>query len=656
MMEKYTSENVSTLVKRVIKGNSSIADYLTYYYGKIKKELQVHTKGKLFDKVITVFNNEEPESKGFVIDTYESITKGSVWRGIDNLNRVFNATGFNVTGDAKAIKELSESEFFSSYVNDFISTTTAIDPNTVQVWMKSDKGWISRFVETEFIKIINDNEIAFTVVEDSEYEIRIDPVSVGSVTNYYNQHDKRVTRSFFEGTSYHFGKRRRYVYINKLQYIDIVTADGLEAEVTIINFPKPLISPYTLTGVEEIAKNVRHSIISAFIPFGNHTLIQHRTYRSVEALFGYPRMSEVELPCDNCVQGQETCVPCEEFPEGLKTCTKCGGSGNLSLQSPFKIYKRKLFPDAPEMNVNVKPVEFFTPEIGILTYNAKAWKDTLQMGEDAIYIQQRVETGNVESAKSREKQLESMYSWLGRVSKIIYSNVQHSIDNYCIINNHSDVTVESPISFAIMNELEAFEYLNSIVAADAPVFIKTTHIENFLNKYVSKTSPIIKIVDILKRIDPFIFYTSKDLQTLSDSGIINDKDWKVHSYAYPLLMNLYSHDPAVLERPYEQIEKILIAAIEKKTGKLDSVREDMLNAISSAGGEKSSNELKASVGGLTGMIEIVKAVSSGIYELDAAVALVADRFGISEEEARRQIGNPPIVKTSEEASDIAKLV
>jgi hypothetical protein len=67
------------------------------------------------------------------------------------------------------------------------------------------------------------------------------------------------------------------------------------------------------------------------------------------------------------------------------------------------------------------------------------------------------------------------------------------------------------------------------------------------------------------------------------------------------------------------------------------------------------NDLKQRVGGLTGMIEIAKAVASGLYDLDAAVALVADRFAISEEEARRQLGSPNIASTADSIEKVAKL-
>jgi hypothetical protein len=560
-MLKYDANNAGDLIKRIQTGG--IPDYQAYYWNKLKKALQVHTEGRLFDKVITVFRNEDPESSTFVLNTYESVTKGSIWRGIDNLSRIFNSTGFDITGDPSTIQALSEQDFFGGYVNDFINISTARDPNAVQVWIKNDQGeWVSRFVETQFILLINDNEIAFIDHTHSEYEIQVDRSRIGSVTNNYQDH-RKVTNSYYEGTVYTFGKRVRYIYVNREQYVE-ADYNNEQAEIRIETFPEPLARPYTYTGVERIEKGVHNSAVAGFIPFGNHALIQHRTYRSVEAIFGYPRMSEVELPCDQCVRGQVSCTPCEEFPEGLKPCSDCNGSGYLSLQSPFKIYKRKLFPDAPELNANIRPVEFFTPDIGILNYNADAWRKTLQLGEDAIYIQQRVETGNVESAASREKTMESMYAWLGRISSVIYSNIQQALDNYSAITGVGQIVVNRPVSFAIMSEIEAFQYLNTIVTTDAPTFIKSTHIENFLNKYVSKTNPIIKVVDVLKRVDPFVFYTVADLKALSDAGVISDFDWRTHAYAYPLMMQMVTREPDLLMRDVTDLDPMLTAEIAKK--------------------------------------------------------------------------------------------
>jgi hypothetical protein len=55
------------------------------------------------------------------------------------------------------------------------------------------------------------------------------------------------------------------------------------------------------------------------------------------------------------------------------------------------------------------------------------------------------------------------------------------------------------------------------------------------------------------------------------------------------------------------------------------------------------------------MIEIAKAVASGLYDLDAAIALVSNRFGISEEEAKRQLGTPNISDSTNQIDKVAKL-
>jgi hypothetical protein len=564
----YTIDNVSELVKRLKPDEAEIPEYKKHYFDKIKTELQVHTEGKLFSKVVEVFKNEDPESREFVLETYEAVTKGSIWRGIDNISRIFSHTGFDVHGDERTLESLKQSNFFNEYVDDFINISTAKDPNSLMVWKLEEDGktWEAEFIETQFISILNKDEIAFVDLGSSDYEIKVDNRWLNTIPfeSHLNQSIK-VKKSYFEGTRYFFGDNVKFIYISKFQYIEIFKkAKESQAEVTIKNFDIPLKSPYSYTGTHEIAEGVFESPMAPFIPFGNHALIQHRAYRAVETLFSYPRMSEVELPCDNCHQGMESCDPCLEFPEGVKTCTKCSGSGQLSMQSAFKIYKRKLYPDVPELNANVPPVQFFTPDIGILNYNKDAWKNTLQIGEDAIYIQQRVETGNVESAKSREKQLESMYSWLGRISSVVFSNIQDAVENYCLLTGTNPIEINKPISFAIMSELEAFEYLNQIVSTQAPIFIKTTHIENFLNRYISKTSPVIQIVQILKKVDPFVFYPTSDLQTYSDSGIINDQDWKVHVYAFPLLMQLYSQDPKLLNADESVIVRKLNEAIASK--------------------------------------------------------------------------------------------
>ncbi len=58
---------------------------------------------------------------------------------------------------------------------------------------------------------------------------------------------------------------------------------------------------------------------------------------------------------------------------------------------------------------------------------------------------------------------------------------------------------------------------------------------------------------------------------------------------------------------------------------------------------------------MTSIIEVVKAVSSGVYDLEAATALVMDRFGLTYEQAKQQLGTPQQV-TLAEADKVNKLI
>jgi len=556
----YGEENIRDLVD-LVRGDSNKSVFPFNHWTKLRKDLQVHTQGKLFEKVVSVFENEDKNATRFVLNTYEPITKGSIWKGIDNISRIFKNTGFNVTADARTHLFIEENKYKEKIIDNFIKRSISSDPNTFAVPYRrtekeaKEKGaeWEIEFIESDQIEQITDHYIVFIDDEYSEYEIKkINSPILNSFRNGNNRYDGNNSHILLEDYQKVYTKKA-YIYVSKEQYASI-RFDGTQAVTDIFDFPTGVyIKPYIATGVNQQFDKVYESPVQSFIPFGNKALLQHRTAVSVENLFGYPRMSELELPCDSCHNGVVQCDITEACPTGEEECKKCSGTGQVSLQSIFKIYKRRLSPENPELNVNIDPVKFHTPDIGIVQHVAEAWKKTLQLAEDSIYIQQRVETGNVESAKSREMQLESMYSWLDRISAQFYTSAGQILTNFAVLNGYQEVEVEKPISFAIMNELESFEYLNTIVSSESPIFIKTTHIENFLKKYISSSNPIIRVVDILKKVDIFCFYTSKDLQTLSNSGIIDDKQWRIHAYAYPVLSQMFALDTTLFNLTDEQI-------------------------------------------------------------------------------------------------------
>lgn len=60
--------------------------------------------------------------------------------------------------------------------------------------------------------------------------------------------------------------------------------------------------------------------------------------------------------------------------------------------------------------------------------------------------------------------------------------------------------------------------------------------------------------------------------------------------------------------------------------------------------EKAQAELRGSVGGVTGLVEIITAVSQGIIEVKAAISIIVNIFGFDPKEAKEMVGNPKVTK------------
>ena len=59
------------------------------------------------------------------------------------------------------------------------------------------------------------------------------------------------------------------------------------------------------------------------------------------------------------------------------------------------------------------------------------------------------------------------------------------------------------------------------------------------------------------------------------------------------------------------------------------------------------NKLRETVGGLEGILSVVKSVSTGVYDLEAGANLISSLYGVPLEIAKKWIGSPSISNESE---------
>lgn len=596
-----TIEEIQSLIK--LSEQARIENWRKDYYKRIADNLQVHTKGQLFSKIATLFPNENPASTAHCINTYEPITKSSIWKGINNIIRIFNNSSFTVNVSDASREWLNGftyegNNLFGFFLEQWVTKCIGEDPNGLIVVYPIDyaiERGISpiQFVRSDFIKAREKDFITFTSELDStiEYntvsqtthrEIFYDPKIDGlnGITEVKSTYNLKVEPKVV---------RRVYHTFTKLGFLKYEEAGNGQYNFEYHGFPNEMsFIPVFSGGGQEIENDVFDSFVGPFVPFGNLCLLQHRNHRAVDLMFSYPRMSEIQTPCDHCTAGYNPCPPSEKYPDGKMPCGYCKSSGYVTVTSPYKVIQRKYDPEDQGQNKHLQTpaVEFYSPDVGILSYSKDAWRDYLKMAESAIFVQQKVMTGQVQSAESKGIDLEELYAWLYNISKVFYDRLRlvlQAIEEY-INPSPLLVSVEIPYSFAILTEAEAFEALNTIINSEAPVFVKANEVENFVNKFVSKGSPVVRALQILKKVDLLLFYSNKDAQTFKSNNVINPDLWTRHVLAYPVLVRMYESDKQLFEKEDEAIITALEAELDKLMPKQQEVnlRDQLLKQMQGA--------------------------------------------------------------------------
>lgn len=595
IVSKEITDTVTQLVKLIQE--AKMPEHWTNYCEQLSYNLQVHTKGLMFDKITGLYPNEHPDSQQHCIKSYESITKGSIWKAINNIIRVFNNSSYNITISEK-VKEViekyqdSEGSLFSQFLEDWIKNAIATDPNGLcVVYPLEYTEDLYRYACFRDVLFRSEEILIFKSEKESEikYELKTTEC-INEVFLDYEQLNgqpnvrRKTVRTFNQQLEKQYVKTVYHVF-TKTHFFRFYKENETDKEYSFEfwKYPQEFETlPYFENGGVEVEKDIYESFVQSFVPFGNLCLMAHRNQRANDLNFSYPRMSEVQQACDDCAGKGK--VPCRGG--GLpgadwETCKTCKGSKYVSIQSPYKVY-RKVHDsfDVDNKVFSTPSVEFYTPPTAVLDYTQKNWKEYLSLAEEAVFVQQKTETGNTEAAKSKEIDREELYAWLSNISKVLYNNLQmflQYLENYL---NPSPVRVgvERPYSFAILTESEAFDALSKILESTAPIPLKASQIDNFINKFISESSPVKRALGILKKYDLLLYYSNDDVVSAKGNGFVDSKLCQIHALAYPVLIQMYELD----KKLFDQTDEAIITKLSSEVDKYDRTKDlktSLLNAV-----------------------------------------------------------------------------
>lgn len=571
---------------------STLPDWQKKLFERYADAVRVHSNGLIFCKINTLFPNEQEGSKDHRILAFESITEPSFCRAANNINRIFKNSSYNVEAADKTIDYISLNlhegkNFYNWFLDEWITWALKEDANSRIVVFPPEYvlegNPACEFVDSEFIRYLGKDGILYvseresvvthdlqekTIVTEKFYDQSINGVNFKDVQK--NTFTPRVTTSI-KRYVYHLFVRGKGFY--RIEQLEKQGAKGEDYQVDFYSFKGDHL-PVIDSGGEKGKFDVNKSFLQPFVPFGNLALLQHSQHTAVNFMYSFPRMSEVATPCDDptCDEGFIMCETDEDkkmFGD-KKPCKACGGSGYKTNQTPYKVYRKKYdtqgTPDEMKY-LEIPDVQFYTPPTAILDYSKNEWQSYLEKAETAVYIQQRIRTGNVEAAKSKEIDREDLYAFLSRVGQCYFSRLKfviQSMQNYLYPGKKSEVSVAVPYSYAIMSESEAYDALKDILTSSLPIPLRASSVEGFINKFISQASPVRKFIEVLRIADPLFYYTNNEISSFKSSNVVSEEQLSNHVYSYPILQKLYHENkdlflldvPKIVSKLQAELKKI----------------------------------------------------------------------------------------------------
>lgn len=389
------------------------------------------------------------------------------------------------------------------------------------------------------------------------------------------------------------------------------------------------------------AWEIDNNFIEPFVAWADLLVRNMNDDEMMSKQYSYPTRQSVREACNapKCIGGIVTDMTDPLLPV-KKNCTSCNGTGIKTFNpgDDLTISESTL----KQQNwVMPQMMSYVTPPVEIPQYHLDRWQVFYDRTEKSLCLNKKINA--TESGDAKREDRKDQYFYLMTISNFVFKQLERGLEYISAYKNYNqesrtfknqEVVLIPPNQFDLMTDSDlVLEFADLQNKTDDSQLL--SEMQYHVNRRIWRNDPVqLMINDILYYTDPLYGVAGNALKSKLLSGVFDEKDKIVHEKGYKILLGISREmTPKVFA---ESDVNSIMARFDKAIVALQpkGIYSDVMGV--------NGNTLKDSVGGLTGMIEIAKAVASGLYDLDAAIALVSDRFGISEEDARRLLGTPSI--------------
>lgn len=644
-------------------------DIIAHHDGKIKwnakadavklyTDLKTHANGEVPKNLIDLRRPNEPEEiKEYRYSIYAPKTEHPINKVITSLTKIQRSPDYKV--------DYSKSE------------SPTFIKETLQYYLESDfptydslDSWL--FDEALSNVLIDANSVIVILplkydVEENELIEPVPYISNSDETIFFKENDYCIVKSDRTVTVFEDGKKKEYpIYILSTlnEVVEYYKSDDNKIiEVSRFTHNLNELQAFRVRGM--FYKNVDGEVVwkSPINSMVTHLNEAAREYSDLQA------EKVLHIYSEKWTINTNTCTKCKGtgrvkgtgFNVSHQDCKTCNGTGYETV-SPFKSHQINVDLTKPNQQIPpIPPAGYIQKDTAITKIIEESVSKHLYQALESVNMQFLFEVPLNESGISKQWDRDETDNFAYRVASIlkyVRENVAYYINElryYFVIPNKEQrekqlPTVTVPQKYDLVNNaLLIEEYQKAKSANMSSVILASMEMEISLKRF-AHDSNVSTYTKLVYKLDP-LYGISEDekILRLQNKGI-NETDYVISSNVHKYVRRALEENEGFPDLTYGEQMKIM-NKYAQETIKSNSFESSVL----SLDGELSGNVLAQSVGGLTGMIEIVKAVASGVYDLDAAVSLVSQRFGISEEEARRQLGTPTIIQSDVQAEKVATL-
>ena len=310
-------------------------------------------------------------------------------------------------------------------------------------------------------------------------------------------------------------------------------------------------------------------------------------------------------------------------------CQTCNGTGSKNLFTPFNTaYFLRGNSVLGDNTLPTNPIYWVDPPQGALDSTRNEIKENRDIAFDYIGLKySNTEVKGSETALGKMIDREKTYSTYKMYSQDVAMTMQWWYDNWTELmfplEKEKEITVQTFNNFRTISVAEANQIFAELHKDGAPQYMQIDILKERYNA--------IGELEKFKIVNKYYLYENHN--ALMQDGSLGYYE-KINIVISKNIMK-WVDDEGVMEMTDDKRD---IYFRNKASQLMNIPIADEGNIMDMP----SANKLRETVGGLQGIIEIAKAVASGLYDLEAGISLISSLYGITREEATQWLGTPTI--------------